>query len=44
MSVPFQLRFLFANKPAIMGKALGIVYLTVSTHISKKGGVVISGV
>jgi len=27
-----------------MGKALDIVYPTVSTHISKKGGVVISGV
>ncbi|MFT6045945.1 MAG: hypothetical protein ACI9WC_001648, partial [Arenicella sp.] len=38
LSVPFQLRFLFANKPAIMGKALGIVYRTISTHISKKAG------
>lgn len=33
-SVPFQPRFLFANNPAIMGKALG----TISTHISKKAG------
>ena len=38
LSVPFQLRFLFASKPAITGKALGIVYRTISTHISKKAG------
>jgi hypothetical protein len=38
LSVPFQLWFLFANKPAIMGKALGIVYRTISKHISKKAG------
>lgn len=26
LSFPFQLRFLFASHPAIMGQALGIVY------------------
>ncbi len=38
LSVPFQLRFLFASQPAIMGKVLGIVYRAISTHISKKAG------
>ena len=38
LSVPFQLRFLFASQPAIMGKVLGIVYRAISTHIRKKGG------
>jgi hypothetical protein len=38
LSVPFQLRFLFASQPAIMGKALGIVYRAISTHIVKKAG------
>ena len=26
LSVPYPLRFLFASRPAIMGKVLGIVY------------------
>jgi len=38
LSVPFQLRFLFASQPAIMGKALGIVYRAIATHITKKAG------
>jgi len=38
LSVPFQLRFLFASQPAIMGKALDVVYRAISTHISKKAG------
>ena len=38
LSVPFQLRFLFASQPAIMGKALGIVYRAISTHITKQAG------
>ena len=38
LSVPFQLRFLFASQPEIMGKALGIVYRAISTHITKKSG------
>jgi hypothetical protein len=38
LSVPFQLRFLFASQPVIMGKALGIAYRAISTHIIKKAG------
>ena len=38
LSVPFQLRFLFASQPAIMGKVLGIVYRAISTHITNKAG------
>lgn len=38
LSVPFQLRFLFASQPAIMGRALGIIYRAIATHISKKAG------
>jgi hypothetical protein len=33
---PFQLRFLFASYPQIIGKVLGIVYRTLATHITKK--------
>jgi hypothetical protein len=36
LSVLFQLRFLFASQPVIMGKALGIVYRAISTHIAKR--------
>jgi hypothetical protein len=43
LSFPFQLRFLFASYPQIMGKVLGtgywvlgIVYRTLVTHITKK--------
>ena len=38
LSFPFQLRFLFASYPKIMGKVLGIVYRTLATHITKKAG------
>ena len=38
LSFPFQLRFLFASYPRIMGKVLGIVYRTLATHITKKAG------
>lgn len=38
LSVPFQLRFLFASQPAIMGKALSIVYRAICTHITRKAG------
>ncbi len=38
LSFPFQLRFLFANYPQIMGKVLGIVYRTLATHITHKAG------
>jgi hypothetical protein len=35
-SFPFQLRFLFARYPQIMGKVLGIVYRTLATHITAR--------
>ena len=38
LSVPFSLRFLFASQPKIMGKALGIVYRTIATHLIRKAG------
>ena len=36
LSVPFPLRFLFASQPKFMGKALGIVYRTIATHLTRK--------
>ena len=36
LSFPFQLRFLFASRPAIMGQVLGIVYRVIATHLIKK--------
>jgi len=36
LSVPFPLRFLFASQPKIMGKALGIVCRTITTHLTRK--------
>jgi hypothetical protein len=41
-SVPFPLRFLFASRPAIMGKVLGIVYRTIATHLTRKAGYTIA--
>ena len=38
LSVPFPLRFVFASRPEIMGKVLGIVYRTIATHLIKKAG------
>jgi len=38
LSFPFQLRFLFASYPEIMGKVLGIVNRVLSTHLIHKGG------
>ncbi len=38
LSFPFQLRFLLARQPELMGKVLGIVYRTLSTHLIKKAG------
>ena len=38
LSVPVQLRFLLASQPAIMGKALGIIYRAIAAYISKKTG------
>ncbi len=38
LSFPYQLRFLFASRPAIMGRVLGIVYRVIATHLIKKAG------
>ena len=38
LSVPFPLRFLFASQPKIMGKALGIIYRSIATHLSHNAG------
>ena len=42
LSVPFPLRFLFASQPKIMGKALGIVYRAIATHLIRKAGYTIT--
>jgi len=42
LSFPFQLRFLFASYPELMGKVLGIVYRTLATHIIHKAGFTVS--
>ena len=38
LSFPFQLRFLFASRPQLMGRVLGIVYRAISSHLIKKSG------
>ena len=38
LSVPYPLRFLFASRPAMMGRVLGIVYRCIATHPIKKAG------
>ncbi|MDT1894414.1 IS91 family transposase, partial [Acinetobacter baumannii] len=38
LSFPFQLRFLLARHPQLMGRVLSIVYRTLSTHLIKKAG------
>ena len=38
LSFPFQLRFLFASRPELMGRVLGIVYRAISSHLLKKAG------
>ncbi len=38
LSFPFQLRFLFATRPAILGQVLGIVYRIIATHLIRKAG------
>jgi hypothetical protein len=34
----YALRFLFATRPAMMGRVLGIVYRTLATHQIRKAG------
>jgi hypothetical protein len=36
LSVPYPLRFLFASRPDVMGRVLGIVYRYIATHLIKK--------
>jgi hypothetical protein len=36
LSVPYPLRFLFASRPEVMGRVLGIVYRCIATHLIKK--------
>jgi len=38
LSVPFQLRFLFASQPQVMGKVLGIVYRAIEIHLIHQAG------
>jgi hypothetical protein len=38
LSVPYPLRFLFASRPYVMGRVLGIVYRCIATHLIKKAG------
>ncbi len=38
LSFPYQLRFLFASRPELMGKVLGIVYRAIATYLIKKAG------
>jgi len=38
LSFPFQLRFLFASRPELMGEVLGIVYRAIASHLIKKVG------
>ena len=38
LSVPYPLRFVFASRPSIMGRVLGIVYQRIATHLIKKTG------
>ena len=38
LSVPFPLRFLFASKPEVMTRVLGIVYRAIATHLTHKVG------
>lgn len=38
LSFPSQLRFLFASRPQLMDRVLGIVYRAISAHLIKKAG------
>ena len=38
LSFPFQLRFLFASRPELMDKALGIVHRAIASHLVTKAG------
>jgi hypothetical protein len=38
LSVPYPLRFLFASRPEVMGRVLGMVYRCIATHLINKAG------
>jgi hypothetical protein len=38
LSFPYPLRFLFASRPGVMGRVLGIAYRAIATHLIKKAG------
>jgi hypothetical protein len=38
LSFPYQLRFLFASHPQLMGRVLGIVYRAISAQLIQKSG------
>jgi len=38
LSFPYQLRFLFASRPEIMGRVLGSVHRVIATHLVRKSG------
>lgn len=38
LSFPFQLRILFASRPDIMSRVLGIVYRAIETHLIQQAG------
>jgi hypothetical protein len=38
LSFPYPLRFLFASRPDVMGKVLGIVYRVIATHLVRSAG------
>jgi hypothetical protein len=38
LSFPYPLRFLFASRPQIMSRVLGIVYRCLATYLIKKAG------
>jgi hypothetical protein len=38
LSIPYALRFLFATRPAVMGRVPGIVYRTLATHQTRMAG------
>ena len=38
LSDPYLMRFLFASRPDVMGRVLGIVYRCIATHLIKKAG------
>ena len=41
LSVPFQLRFLFATQPQVMSKVLAIVHRVISTFLIKRAGLTV---